>query len=81
MRIVELESGQFTLDEVIALAKNEAIVLRKPDGDMFALVPVDDFDVKVELLKKNAEFMLFLKELSQEKTTISLKSLRAELGL
>lgn len=81
MRIIELESGQFTLDEVMILAKSEAIVLRKPDGGMFALAPVDDFDFEVELLKKNTEFMSFLKELSKEKATISLKSLRAELGL
>ncbi|CBN53663.1 MULTISPECIES: hypothetical protein [Kamptonema] len=81
MRIIELESGEFTLDEVMILAKSEAIVLRKPDGGMFALAPIDDFDVEVELLKKNTEFMSFLKELSKEKATISLKSLRAELGL
>ncbi len=81
MRIVELENEQLTLDEVITLAKSEAIVLRNPDGKMFALAPVDDFDVEVELLKKNPEFMSFLKELSQENATISLKSLRTELGL
>ncbi|MGP1382231.1 MAG: hypothetical protein ACTS2F_01660 [Thainema sp.] len=45
------------------------------------VAPVDDFDVEVELLKKNPEFMAFLEELSQEKATVSLKSLRAELGL
>ncbi len=48
---------------------------------MFALAPVDDFEVEVELLKKNAEFMAFLKQLSQEKATISLSPLREELGL
>ncbi|MGI0490966.1 hypothetical protein ACN4EG_04070 [Alkalinema pantanalense CENA528] len=81
MRIVELQNQQFTLDEVITLAKGEAIVLRNSDGILFALAPIDDFDVEVELLKKNPEFMTFLKELSQEQATISLKSLRGELGL
>lgn len=80
MKIVELEKGKLTLDEVMALAKSEAVVLRNPDGKMFALAPVDDFDVEVELLKKNTEFMALLKELSREKATISLKSLREELG-
>ncbi len=44
---------------------------------------VDDFDIEieVEVLKKNTEFMSLLKELSQEKAVISLKSLRNELGL
>ncbi|MCU0543065.1 MAG: hypothetical protein MUE44_12970 [Oscillatoriaceae cyanobacterium Prado104] len=80
MKIIELQSGQ-TLDEAIALAKGEPVVLRQPDGKMFALAPVDDFEIEVELLKKNAEFMAFLKNLSQEKATISLRSLREELGL
>ena len=81
MKIIELEKEQFTLDEVITLAKNEALVLRKSDGQMFALAPINDFEVEVELLKNNTEFMAFLKQLSQEKATISLKSLREELGL
>lgn len=81
MKIIELETEQLTLDQVMTLAKNEAIVLRQPDGKLFSLAPVDDFEVEVELLKKNTEFMEFLKSLSQEEATISLQSLREELGL
>jgi hypothetical protein len=58
MKIIELESGQ-TLDEAIGLAKGEAVVLRQPDGKMFALAPVDDFEVEVELLKKMLRLWLF----------------------
>lgn len=81
MKIIELETEQLTLDQVMTLAKDEAIVLRQPDGKLFALAPVDDFEVEAELLKKNTEFMAFLKSLSQEEATISLQSLREELGL
>ncbi|MFB8788597.1 MAG: hypothetical protein U7123_07035 [Potamolinea sp.] len=81
MKIIELKSGQLTLDEVMELAKSEAVILRKANGELFALASVDDFEVEVELLRKNAEFRAFLKELSQEKATTSLKSLRTELGL
>ncbi|MGF1499567.1 MAG: hypothetical protein ACFB8W_22500 [Elainellaceae cyanobacterium] len=81
MRIVELNNGQITLDEAITLAGNEAVVLRNPDGKMYALAPIDDFEVEVALLKNNPDFMAFLKELSQEEATVSLKSLRTELGL
>lgn len=81
MKIIELEIEQLTLDQVMTLAKNEAIVLRQSDGKLFALAPVDDFEVEVELLKKNTELMEFLKSLSQEEATISLQSLREELGL
>jgi hypothetical protein len=46
------------------------VVLRRPDGSLFAVAPVDDFDVEVELLKSNPEFMAFLKQLSQEEARI-----------
>ena len=81
MKIIELGHIHPTLDEVIDLAEEELLVLRKSDGSVFALSPVDDFDVEVELLKNNHEFMDFLKQLSQEKATISLQDLRKELAL
>jgi hypothetical protein len=81
MKVIELERAQPTLDEVIGLAKDELVVLRRPDGSVFALSQVDDFDVEVELLKNNPEFMMFLRQFSQEKAAISLLDLRKELGL
>ena len=42
---------------------------------------VNDFDVEVELLKNNIEFMALMKQLSQEKAVISSQDLRKELGL
>jgi hypothetical protein len=49
------------------------VVLRRPDGSVFALSQVDDFDLEVELLKNNPEFLNFLKQLSKEKATITLE--------
>ena len=81
MKIIDLGHTHPTLDEVMGLAQTELVVLRQPDGSVFALSPVDDFDVEVELLKNNPEFMAFLQQLSQEEATISLQDLRKELGL
>lgn len=81
MKVIELERAHPTLDEVMGLAKDELVVLRQPDGSVFALSQVDDFDVEVELLKNNPEFMAFLKQLGQERGAISLQDLRKELGL
>ena len=81
MKVIELKQTHLTLNEVIDLAEEELVVLRKPDGSVFALSAVDDFDVEVELLKNNPEFMAFLRQLSQEKATISLQDLRKELAL
>jgi hypothetical protein len=81
MKVIELGHHNPTLDEVIGFAKKELVVLRHPDGSVFALSQVDNFDVEVELLKKNPEFKAFLMQLSQQEATISLESLRQELAL
>jgi hypothetical protein len=81
MKIIELGQGRPTIDEVVGLAKEGLVVLREPDGSVFALTRVDDFDVEVELLKNNPEFMEFLRQRSQEDATISLEDLRKELAL
>jgi hypothetical protein len=81
MKVIEIEQAHPTLDEVIGLAEEEIVVLRKADGAMFALAQVNDFEVEVELLRNNAEFMAFLRQLSQEEATISLEELREELAL
>ena len=81
MKVIELEKAHPTLDEVMGLAKGELVVLRKPDGSVFAMSQVDDFDVEVEMLKANPEFMALMRQLSQEKGCISLQELRKELSL
>ena len=81
MKVIELKNAQPTVDELIGLARDELVVLRKADGSVFALSQVEDFDVEVELLKNNPEFMMFMTQLSQEKAAISLQDLRRELGL
>ena len=81
MKVIELGHAHPTVEELVRLAKTELVVLRRPDGSVFALSQVDDFDVEVELLKNNKEFMKFLIQLSKEKATITLTDLRKELGL
>jgi hypothetical protein len=81
MKVIELVNGSPSLDEVMDLAQRELVVLRKPDGSVFAISEVDDFAVETELLKNNTEFMSFLRQCSKEEATISLEELRQELAL
>ena len=81
MKVIEIERASPTLEEVMKLADRELVVLRQTNGKVFAVSPVDEFDVEVELLKNNREFMALMEELSQEKATISSNQLREELGL
>jgi hypothetical protein len=81
MKVIELNQNHPTLDEVIGMAERELVVLRKPDGSVFALSSVDDFDLEVELLKRNPEFMKLMERLSAERASISLEDLRKELAV
>lgn len=81
MKVIEIERASPTLEEVMKLADRELVVLRQTNGKVFAVSPIDEFDVEVELLKNNREFMALMEELSQEKATISSSQLREELGL
>jgi hypothetical protein len=81
MKVIELVQPHPTLDELIGQAEDEPLVLRKPDGSMFILSQVDDFDVEAGLLKNNPDFMAFLRTLSREEPVISLQDLRKELDL
>jgi hypothetical protein len=81
MTVIELAETHLTLDEVIGLARDGVVVLRKPDGSSFALAQLDDFDVEVELLRNNPDFMSFLRQLSREGGSVRLEDLRKELAL
>jgi hypothetical protein len=81
MKVIEIAQSHPTLDEAIGLAEGEVVVLRRADGAMFALAQVDDFEMEVELLKNKADFMAFLRQLSEEKATITLEELRKELAV
>ena len=51
MKVIELGPRRPSLEEVIVIARNELVVLRQPDGSVFAVSQVDDFDLEVELLR------------------------------
>jgi hypothetical protein len=81
MTVIELTGTHPTLEEVMGLARDGVVVLRRPDGSAFAVVPLDDFEVEVELLRNNPDFLSFLRQLSREEASISLEDLRKELDL
>jgi hypothetical protein len=81
MTVINLAETQPTLDEMMGLAKDGVVVLRQPDGSAFALAQLDDFEVEVELLRNNPDFLSFLRQLSREEASISLEDLRRELAL
>ena len=81
MKVIELGGPAPTLEEVMELAGRELVVLRRTNGEVFAVSQVDQFGVEAELLKGNPEFMALMRELSQEEGAISSEQLRQDLGV
>jgi hypothetical protein len=65
---------------MFALARQGVVVLRQPDGSLFALAQVDGLDVEAAQLRGNAEFMALLGRLSVEEATIPIEEMRKELA-
>lgn len=81
LKMVDIVEPKPSLDEVMSLAAEGPVLLRRPDGSVFDMSQVDDSDVEAELLKNNADFMAFLRQASREPGSVSLAELRNELGL
>ena len=81
MKLIEIGNSRISLDELLEMACKETVILRKPDSNDFVLTTVDEFDLEVELLRNNREFMTYLEELSNKKATISIDDVEKKLNL
>ncbi len=81
MKTIELAESTLTIVELIELAEQDTLILRKPDGTEFVLSAVDDFSAEVEALKQNQEFMEFLAHRSRSNKRVSLEEARKRLGI
>lgn len=69
------------LDEILEIARQETVILRKAGSDGFVLAPVDEFALELELLRSNEEFMTYLDELFKQEATIPFENIEKELDL
>ncbi len=81
MKVIELTPLRNSIDELLEIARQEAVILRKANHPGFVLAPIGEFDLEIELLRNNKEFMDYLDELSKQKATIPLVEVERELGL
>lgn len=81
MKTIELAHSNLTISELIELAEQDTLIIRKPDGTEFVLSAVDDFSAEVEALGQNQEFMDFLAQRSRSTKRVSLEEARKRLSM
>jgi hypothetical protein len=72
MKTIDLAAGMPSLREVLDLARQGNVILRRPDGAEYILADVDEFPREVALARQNEELMAFLDERSNPGRTYDL---------
>lgn len=81
MKTIELAQSNLTVVELIELAEQDSLIIRKPDGTEFVLSIIDDFAAEVEALRQNEEFMEFLAQRTRSTKRLSMEEARKKLGI
>ena len=81
MKTIEIVQCNLTIVELMELALEETLILKKADGTEFVLSAIDDFAPEVEALRQNEEFMEFLAQRSRSTKKLSLEEARKRLGI
>ena len=81
MKTIELAQSNLTVVELIELAEQDTVILKKPDGTEFVLSVIDDFPGEVEVLRQNEEFMEFLAQRTRSTKRLSMEEARKRLGI
>jgi hypothetical protein len=81
MKTVDLGKEKHSLDELLTLARSEAVLIHSPLGEDFLLEQADQFDREVTLLGSSEKFTSFLEKRAEETDDIPLSEIRKRLGL
>ena len=79
MKTIDLSQTVPTLREILALAGEDTIILKTPEGREFVLAEVDEFVREVELVAQNEELMQFLEQRSKEGKRYTISQVREQL--
>ena len=80
MKTVNLSKQSPSVDELLAMARNKAVLVISNDGTTYVLEEADDFDREVAVIGNSDRFMRFLRKRSEEKGVISIEQFADELA-
>ena len=87
MKTIDLTTQPATIEDILHLAEGENVVVRTPNGKVFAISEVgepddeEDFAQEVALTRQNKALRALLSERSQEPGKHTLDQVRQKLGL
>lgn len=81
MKTVDISEGSQEMNELLAQAEREDLIIRTADGREFVLTAVDEFDREVALARQNETLMDFLELRAKQTRTIPLADVKEQLGL
>ena len=80
MKTINLDKKAPSVDELLAIARREVVLLVSQDGTSFVLEEADDFEREVTQLGNSGKFMKFLKERTHEGSATSIERFAGELN-
>ena len=81
MITIDLRKKKHYIDELLAIARFEPLMIYDKDGKNYILEETDEFEKEVKELGSSERFMKFLNERSKEKETIPISSITKKLGI
>ena len=81
MKTVDLRQGEFSLSDVLTLAKSEAVLIHSASGEDFLVEQADEFDREVATLGGSEKFMSFLEGRAKETGDIPIEEVRRKRGI
>lgn len=81
MKTIDLKQQKPSIDEILAMAKSEPVLIQGIDGGRYVLEEADEFEREVALLGKSQKFMRFLEERSKETGRKSIAQVAKKVGM
>ena len=81
MKTIPVSKRSRGINVLLKRARRENVILRSADGKEFLLAGLDDFDREIELTRGNKALMRLLDARARQSQTLSLGTVKAQLGI
>lgn len=81
MKTIEVSPQAVGVQEILAQARNEDVLVKTSDGEEFLVSAVDEFGHEVAKTRQNAQLMELLDQRAQKPSSAGLDEVKKKLGL